>query len=138
MTIGLGNETWRAPSLKKTSVAILLLILALSKAPAQRLTGAGATFPFPIYSRWFSEYGAAHPGVRISYHAVGSGAGVRQISAGLVDFGATDGPMTDYQLAASRIKLIHIPAVLGAVVPIFNIHGIENVKFSADVLAGIY
>lgn len=124
--------------MRNVPVAVVLLILALSKAPAQRLTGAGASFPYPIYSKWFSEYSATHPGVRISYEPIGSGAGIRQIMAGLVDFGATDGPMTDYQLSASRIKVVHIPAVLGAVVPIFNIPGVNDIKFSAGVLAGIY
>jgi phosphate transport system substrate-binding protein len=76
--------------------------------------------------------------VQIGYRAIGSGGGIREVSAGLVDFGATDGPMTDYQLAASRIKLVHIPAVLGAVVPIFNIPGVSGINFSGDVLADIY
>jgi phosphate transport system substrate-binding protein len=123
---------------KKTLIAAFLSVLALGKAPAQKLTGAGATLPYPIYSKWFSEYSAAHPGVRIAYRAIGSGGGIREVTAGLVDFGASDGPMTDYQLAASRIKLIHIPAVLGAVVPIFNIPGVSDIKFSPGVLADIY
>jgi phosphate transport system substrate-binding protein len=116
----------------------LLLVLACAIAPAQRLSGAGSTFSYPIYSKWFSEYSAAHPGVHISYQPIGSGAGIRQASAGLVDFGATDGPMTDYQLASAKIKLIHIPVVLGAVVPIFNVPGIRGIKFGPEVLAGIY
>src|ERR1035441_5948032 len=115
-----------------------LLVLALSTAQAQKLTGAGATFPYPIYSKWFSEYSAAHPGVEINYQSIGSGGGIRQVSAGLVDFGASDGPMTDEQLAASKSKLIHIPTVLGAVVPVFNVPGVSDVKFSSDVLADIY
>jgi phosphate transport system substrate-binding protein len=102
------------------------------------LTGAGATFPYPIYSKWFSEYSAAHPGVEINYQSIGSGGGIRQVTAGLVDFGASDGPMTDEQLAASKVKLIHIPTVLGAVVPIFNVPGVGDIKFSGDVLADIY
>lgn len=124
--------------MRRTLIATVLLALALGKAPAQKLTGAGATFPYPIYSKWFSEYSAAHPDVQIGYRAIGSGGGIREVTAGLVDFGATDGPMTDYQLAASRIKLIHIPAAMGAVVPIFNIPGISDIRFSADVLADIY
>jgi phosphate transport system substrate-binding protein len=102
------------------------------------LTGAGATFPYPIYSKWFSEYSAAHPGVEINYQSIGSGGGIRQVTAGLVDFGASDGPMTDEQLAASKVKLIHIPTVLGAVVPVFNVPGVGDIKFSGDVLADIY
>jgi phosphate transport system substrate-binding protein len=123
---------------KKTLVAVVMLILAMSTAQAQKLTGAGATFPYPIYSKWFSEYSAAHPGVQINYQSIGSGGGIRQMTAGLVDFGATDAPATDEQLAPSKTKLIHIPTVLGAVVPIFNVPGVGDIKFSPDVLADIY
>jgi phosphate transport system substrate-binding protein len=107
-------------------------------AQAQKLTGAGATFPEPIYGKWFSEYSAAHPGVEINYQAIGSGGGVRQMTAGLVDFGASDMPVTDVQLAASKIKLTHIPTVLGAVVPSFNVPGVNDIKFDPSVLADIY
>ena len=124
--------------MKKTLVAIFVLVLALSTAQAQKLTGAGATFPYPIYSKWFSEYSAAHPGVEINYQSIGSGGGIRQVTAGLVDFGATDGPATDEQLAASKTKLTHIPTVLGAVVPVFNVPGVNDLKFSSDVLADIF
>jgi phosphate transport system substrate-binding protein len=123
---------------KKTLVAVVLFVLAMSAAQAQKLTGAGATFPYPIYSKWFSEYSAAHPGVEINYQSIGSGGGIRQVTAGLVDFGASDMPMTDEALGSSKIKLIHIPTVLGAVVPIFNVPGVNDVKFSADVLADIF
>lgn len=128
--------------MRKTIAAIGLsvgiFILALSTAEAQKLTGAGATFPYPIYSKWFSEYSAAHPGVEINYQAIGSGGGIKQVTSGLVDFGATDGPMNDDQIAQSKIKLIHIPTVLGAVVPIFNVTGVSDLKFSPDVLADIF
>ncbi len=124
--------------MKKTLVAVVMLILALSTAQAQKLTGAGATFPYPIYSKWFSEYSAAHPGVQINYQSIGSGGGIRQVTAGLVDFGATDGPATDEQLASSKTKLIHIPTVLGAVVPIFNVPGVNDIKFSSEVIAEIF
>jgi phosphate transport system substrate-binding protein len=123
---------------KKSLVAVVMLMLALGTAQAQKLTGAGATFPYPIYSKWFSEYSAAHPGVEINYQSIGSGGGIRQVTAGVVDFGASDGPMTDEQLSASKVKLIHIPTVLGAVVPVFNVPGVNNVKFSGEVLADIY
>jgi phosphate transport system substrate-binding protein len=123
---------------KKALVAVALLVVALTTVQAQKLTGAGATFPYPIYSKWFSEYSAAHPGVQINYQSIGSGGGIRQVTAGLVDFGASDGPMTDEQLASSKVKLIHIPTVLGAVVPIFNVPGVSSVKFSGDVLADIF
>jgi len=123
---------------KKVMLAVGMLILALSTAQAQKLTAAGATFPYPIYSKWFSEYSAAHPGVEINYQSIGSGGGIRQVTAGLVDFGASDGPMTDEQLAASKVKLIHLPTVLGAVVPVFNAPGVSDLRFSSDVLADIY
>jgi phosphate transport system substrate-binding protein len=123
---------------KKIVVVAAFLILAMTAADAQKLTGAGASFPYPIYSKWFSEYANAHPGVTINYQPNGSGGGIRQVTGGLVDFGASDGPMTDDQLAASKVKLIHIPTVLGAVVPIFNIPGVADIKFSPEVLAGIY
>ena len=124
--------------MKKTLFAVVLLVMGLSAAQAQKLTGAGATFPYPIYSKWFSEYAAAHPGVEINYQPIGSGGGIRQVTAGLVDFGATDAPATDEQLASSKTKLTHIPTVLGAVVPIFNVPGVSDIKFSPDVLADIY
>lgn len=124
--------------MKNTLIAVGLLIAALSTAQAQKLTGAGATFPYPIYSKWFSEYSAAHPGVEINYQSIGSGGGIRQMTAGLVDFGATDAPATDEQLAPSKTKLIHLPTVLGAVVPIFSVPGVDNIKFSPEVLADIY
>ncbi len=124
--------------MKKAIVAAGLFMLALSTAQAQKLTGAGATFPYPIYSKWFTEYSAAHPGVEINYQSIGSGGGIRQVTAGLVDFGATDGPATDEQLASSKTKLIHIPTVLGAVVPVFNVPGVSDLKFSSEVLADIF
>ena len=124
--------------MKKKVVVAAFWILAMTAAHAQKLTGAGASFPQPIYTKWFSEYAGAHPGVSINYQGIGSGGGIRQVTAGLVDFGASDGPMTDDQLAASKVKLIHIPTVLGAVVPIFNIPGVQDVKFSGEVLSDIY
>jgi phosphate transport system substrate-binding protein len=123
---------------KKTLMIVGMLVLAMSTAQAQKLTGAGATFPYPIYSKWFSEYSAAHPGVEVNYQSIGSGGGIRQVTAALVDFGATDGPMTDEQLASSKVKLVHIPTVLGAVVPVFNVPGIKDLRFSGDVLADIF
>ena len=124
--------------MKKTLLAVCLLALALSTAQAQKLTAAGATFPYPIYSKWFTEYSAAHPGVEINYQSIGSGGGIQQVTKGLVDFGASDMPMTDQALASSPIKLIHIPTVLGADVPAFNISGVTELKFSGDVLADIF
>ena len=124
--------------MKKNLIAVGLLVVALSTAQAQKLTAAGATFPYPIYSKWFSEYSSAHPGVEINYQSIGSGGGIAQVTKGVVDFGASDMPMTDEMLAGSPIKLIHFPTVLGAVVPVFNVPGVSNLKFSGDVLADIY
>jgi len=126
-------------SMKIASVTVGMLLLAAGiVAQAQKLTGAGATFPYPIYSKWFSEYSAAHPGVEINYQSIGSGGGIKQVTSGLVDFGASDVTMNDDQLASSKVKLVHIPTVLGAVVPIFNVTGVKELKFSPDVLADIF
>ena len=109
------------------------------QAHAQKLTGAGATFPYPIYAKWFSEYSSQHPGVQINYQSIGSGGGIRQVTSGTVDFAGSDVPMTDAQIAESKVKLVAIPSVLGAVVPIYNLPGVSNdLKFSPDVLADIY
>ena len=116
-----------------------LLTLAATAAVAQNINGAGATFPYPIYSRWFAEYNKVHPEVKINYQSIGSGGGIRQVSEGTVDFGATDGPMSDEQIANAKVKTIHIPTVLGAVVPVYNLPGInKDLNFSSDVIADIY
>ena len=123
----------------KKSLVLLALALVAGPAVAQKLNGAGATFPAPIYQKWFSEYSAQHSGVQINYQPIGSGGGIRQVLAGTVDFGATDGPMSDEQLKSASFKIVHIPTVLGAVVPIYNLPGVSNdLKFSPDVLADIY
>ncbi|HEV3151401.1 MAG TPA: phosphate ABC transporter substrate-binding protein PstS [Acidobacteriaceae bacterium] len=121
------------------AVAAMLVVCASPNAAnAQKLNGAGATFPYPIYSKWFSEYSASH-GIQINYQPIGSGAGIRQVTAGTVDFGASDGPMSDEQLSSSKVKIQHIPTVLGAVVPIYNLPGVgADLKFAPDVLADIY
>jgi phosphate transport system substrate-binding protein len=119
---------------------ILCTVLLTACAMAQTtLNGAGATFPYPIYSKWFSEYHNQHSDVQVNYQSIGSGGGIRQVQAGTVDFGATDGPMTDEQIASSKIKVLHVPTVLGAVVPAYNIPGVtQEVKFTPEVLAGIF
>src|ERR671926_402898 len=101
---------------------MLAVIAAMSiAASAQtKLNGAGATFPYPIYSKWFSEYNKLHPEVQINYQSIGSGGGIRQVTAGTVDFGASDGPMSDEQLSQVPFQLFHVPTVLGSVVPAFN------------------
>ncbi len=106
---------------------------------AQSINGAGATFPYPIYSKWFSEYNRLHPEVKINYQSIGSGGGIRQVSEGIVDFGATDSPMSDQQIAGAKVKTQHIPTVLGAVVPVYNLPGTnKDLNFSGDVIADIY
>src|SRR5690349_454214 len=105
---------------------------------AGQINGAGATFPNPIYSKWFSEYNKLHPDVQINYQPIGSGGGIRQITAQTVFFGATDGPMTNDQLLAAPGKILHLPTVLGAVVPVYNVPGVGELKFTGPVLADIY
>jgi phosphate transport system substrate-binding protein len=113
-------------------------MMGMGAAKAQHITAAGATFPYPIYSKWFGEYSAAHPGVEINYQSIGSGGGITQVTKGVVDFGASDMPMTDAALAASPIKLVHIPTVMGAVVPVYNVPGVNDLKLSGEDLADIY
>ncbi len=116
-----------------------LLVLTATAAVAQNINGAGATFPYPIYSRWFAEYNKIHPEVKINYQSIGSGGGIRQVSEGTVDFGATDGPMSDQQIAEAKVKTMHIPTVLGAVVPVYNLPGInQTLNFSSELIADIY
>src|SRR5919205_3050500 len=120
---------------------MLAVIAAMSiAASAQtKLNGAGATFPYPIYSKWFSEYNKLHPEVQINYQSIGSGGGIRQVTAGTVDFGASDGPMSDEQLKQAPTKILHIPTVLGAVVPSYNVPEVsQQLKFTPEALAGIY
>lgn len=117
----------------------LCLALALPAFAQSTLNGAGATFPYPIYSKWFSEYHKAHSDVQVNYQSIGSGGGIRQVLAGTVDFGASDGPMTDEQLGQAKVKILHVPTVLGAVVPAYNIPGVSGeVKFTPEALAGIF
>ena len=125
--------------MKKSLLFIALFVCALSTAQAQTITAAGATFPYPIYSKWFTEYSAAHPGVQINYQSIGSGGGIKQVCSGTVDFGASDMPMTDDLLESCGVKLIHIPTVLGADVPAYNVPGVTtDLKFSRSVLADIF
>jgi phosphate transport system substrate-binding protein len=103
-----------------------------------QINGAGATFPYPIYSRWFAEYGKQHPSVQINYQSIGSGGGIRQLTNQTVFFGATDGPMRAEQLKAAPAPILHFPTVLGAVVPVYNVPGVTDLKLSGPVLADIY
>ena len=118
---------------------LLVVFLAIPVFSQTKLTGAGATFPNPIYQKWFSEYGKAHSDVQINYQSIGSGGGIRQVLAQTVDFGASDGPMTDEQLSQAKTKILHIPTVLGAVVPAYNVPGVSaELKFTPEALSGIF
>jgi phosphate transport system substrate-binding protein len=120
-------------------IALLCLALSLPAFAQTTLNGAGATFPYPMYSKWFSEYHKLHSDVEINYQSIGSGGGIRQVLAGTVDFGASDGPMTDGQLKEAKVKILHVPTVLGAVVPAYNIPGVNaELKFTPEALAGIF
>jgi phosphate transport system substrate-binding protein len=126
----------------------ILLVLACAFYALQglaqtTLNGAGATFPYPMYSKWFSEYHKLHSDIQINYQSIGSGGGIRQVTEGTVDFGASDMPMTDGQLAEAQGKLntkvLNIPSVMGAVVPAYNVPGVSGeVKFTPDALAEIF
>src|SRR6266852_2644860 len=122
---------------------LALFAVALTVAPLSaqndQINGAGATFPYPIYSKWFSEYNKMHPNVQINYQSIVSGGGIRQLSNETVFFGATDGPMTNDQILAAPSRIVHLPTVLGGVVPIYNIPGVSaELKFPGKVLADIF
>jgi phosphate transport system substrate-binding protein len=118
---------------------LLCALIALPLAAQTTLNGAGATFPNPMYSKWFSEYHKLHPDIQINYQPIGSGGGIRQVIAGTVDFGATDGPMTDDQLKEAKMKILHLPTVLGADVPAYNVPGVSaELKFTPEALAGVF
>src|SRR5580692_7595962 len=125
--------------MRKVLLLLLCALGALPLAAQTTLNGAGATFPNPMYSKWFSEYHKIHPDIQMNYQPIGSGGGIRQVIAGTVDFGATDGPMTDDQLKEAKMKILHIPTVLGADVPAYNIPGVTaELKFTPEALAGIF
>lgn len=130
-------------AMRKFVLLSVCAILALPVVGQTTLNGAGATFPNPMYSKWFSEYHKLHSDVQINYQPIGSGGGIRQVTEATVDFGASDMPMTDDQLKAAQAKLntkvLNIPTVLGAVVPAYNIPGVSGeVKFTPELLAGIF
>jgi phosphate transport system substrate-binding protein len=120
-------------------VLITLAVLTTQVSGAETINGAGATFPNPIYQQWFGEFKMAHPDVSINYQSLGSGAGIRQLTEGTVDFGASDMPMTDEQIKALKVKALHFPTVLGADVLAYNIPGVTgDLNLSPDVIAGIF
>ena len=106
---------------------------------ATSLNGAGATFPYPIYSKWFSEYNKLHPDVQINYQSIGSGGGIRQLQQGTVDFGASDMPLNEDQMKQMPTPTVQLPTVLGSVVPVYNLPEVKaELKFTSQVIAGIY
>ena len=120
-------------------VIAMAMLTSLAFADAVLINGAGATFPYPIYSKWFDEYSKVNAGVLFNYQSIGSGGGIKQITAKTVDFGATDGPMTIDQLTQAPGRIYHIPTVMGAVVIAYNLDGVKKgLKLSGDVLADIY
>jgi phosphate transport system substrate-binding protein len=125
--------------MRKVILFWLCLLLPVVAWGQTKLNGAGATFPYPMYSKWFSEYHKLHSDIEINYQSIGSGGGIRQVSEGTVEFGASDMPMNDDQLKAAKSKILNIPTVLGAVVPVYNIPGVSaELKFTPNVLAGIF
>src|SRR5262245_13010647 len=126
-------------SMKRMLAMALVGLASTAQAQTVQIDGAGATFPYPIYSKWFSEYNKLHANVQINYQSIGSGGGIRQLTNQTVFFGASDGPMTNEQLAAAPGKVLHFPTVLGGVVPIYNIPGFTaELKFSGQTLADIF
>jgi phosphate transport system substrate-binding protein len=124
-------------------LAVLLCVNVTPGSSASLINAAGATFPYPMYSKWFDQYHKMHPDVQINYQSIGSGGGIRQVMEGTVDFGATDGPMNEEQLKQFRDKrkvgVLHFPTVLGADVPCYNIPGVsEELNFTPEALAGIF
>jgi phosphate transport system substrate-binding protein len=131
----------------RRTAPLLAAVLALGALVCAQnsllINGAGATFPYPIYSKWFDVYQQKNGNIHFNYQSVGSGAGIRQVTEGTVDFGASDGPMSDEQMKAYQDKrgseILHLPTVLGAVVPTYNVSGVSGaLNFTPEALAGIY
>ena len=128
-------------TIRKLFGVIFLALVTVGGTPAraQNINAAGATFPYPIYSKWFDEYHKMHPNIQINYQSIGSGGGITQLLAHTVDFGASDGPMSDEQLGQAGFKILHFPTVLGGAVPSYNVPGVAtDLKFTPEALAGIY
>ncbi len=122
---------------------VILLALSFVVVPGASaelaINGAGATFPYPLYSKWFYEYSNANPGVKFNYQSIGSGGGIKQITAGTVDFGASDAPMTEEELGKLRGPILHLPTAIGAVSVVYNIEGVgSGLRLTQDILAGIF
>jgi phosphate transport system substrate-binding protein len=127
---------------KALSVLAVLLALgtvAVAEGGQVLLNAAGATFPYPIYSKWFDQYHQAHGNVQINYQSIGSGGGIRQLLDKTVDFGASDGPMNDDQLKQATVPILHFPTVLGAAIPTYNVSGLTgDLNFTPEALSGIF
>ncbi|HWN19888.1 MAG TPA: phosphate ABC transporter substrate-binding protein PstS [Gemmatimonadales bacterium] len=125
--------------MKRTVLIVSGILASVSPAAAQSLTGAGATFPNPIYTKWFDAYNKK-TGVQINYQSIGSGGGIRQFTEGTVDFGASDGPMNESQIQAAAGNVLHVPAVLGAVVVTYNLPslGDAKLKFDGNLLVDVF
>ena len=120
-------------------LAMLAVVSFASAADPLMINGAGATFPYPLYSKWFYEYSNAHPGVKFNYQSIGSGGGIKQVTAGTVDFGATDAPMTEEEMGKLPGAILHIPTAMGAVVVVYNLVKVEaGLKLTPDILADIF
>ncbi len=120
-------------------LAVLAGIGFAGSAVAQSINAAGATFPDPIYERWFQEFKQAHPSIQINYQPIGSGGGIRQLAEGTVDFGASDMPMKDADIEKMKIKPLHFPTVLGGIVMIYNLQGVsQDLRFAGETIADIY
>jgi len=126
--------------MRKQILLIAMFAAAATMAEsAETINAAGATFPAPIYQKWFEAFHKLHPDIQINYQAIGSGGGIRQLSEGTVDFGASDMPMTDEQLSkVTKYKVLHFPTVLGGIVPAYNVPGAASMNFSGETLSGIY
>jgi phosphate transport system substrate-binding protein len=121
------------------AVAALSLTAVPGASAEMAINGAGATFPYPLYSKWFYEYSNANPGVKFNYQSIGSGGGIKQITAGTVDFGASDAPMTEEELGKLPGPILHLPTAIGAVAVVYNIEGVDTgLRLTQDVLAGIF
>lgn len=124
--------------MRRMAILAALFLVAVVAVAQTKLNGAGATFPYPIYSKWFSEFQKSN-GVQINYQSIGSGGGIRQLQSGTVDFGASDMPLNDDQLKQMGKPIIQFPTVLGSVVPAYNVPGVSTeLKFTPETLAGIY
>jgi len=123
--------------MKKLMMGLLLVAASSASADGLLINGAGATFPFPMYSKWFSEYNRLHPDIKFNYQSIGSGGGIKQFTDGTVDFGASDAPMKDDQIAKAP-DVVHIPTVLGADVVAYNLPGVQGLRFSPETVANVF